>query len=426
MINFKQYIDEIDSVMDQITKLSQKKIEADQARKIINGRHNRREQRRNFGKIQDELDAKKGDLHSIEKVLAEQTVLGVAQMMDDYLQWLADLATPEMIRQMRKTPEVSGIVLQKVKAVLLDRQGEEYHHVHIQYKALREYICRGMAHNVNTRALAYLAVGEEGVEKLKNGKMPSEYSGHHIIPKITKAIIGDEHKEVSLKEFINDIYNIVIIASHDKKSRNAHLFLESVLIWAQKQEEPGSQRTLYLPRPLFPIYPPIRKGYFSIENIRAELERCETGITEQISKDWLQVWGNRILAFSETIQHQSYRVPKRFYEYMEIFKESFEGSVDRKMDLNQALSIASAKVAKEYLSAGWVNGEKLSPEHVAKSPIPVIPDGLSFIQARQSYLSPPHLDILVRIKQNNGRVFKLNGKAEKKGSNHNTERHHDR
>ena len=100
-----------------------------------------------------------------------------------------------------RCPELPGIVLDKVLATCLDRDGPEYAKVNRDYEALRvEYFKALVAHPVG-RALALLAVGPDGVAMMELGRPPAfvrevfhspgtpirgrrdSYNCHHIVPR---------------------------------------------------------------------------------------------------------------------------------------------------------------------------------------------------------------------------------------------------
>src|SRR3984893_8110123 len=98
-------------------------------------------------------------------------------------------------------PELPGVVLDKVYATCLDREGPEYAKVNSDYQALRAHYFKALASHPVGRALAALAVGSTGVELMELGGPPASvaagrtnrgrpvrgrresYNCHHIVPK---------------------------------------------------------------------------------------------------------------------------------------------------------------------------------------------------------------------------------------------------
>src|ERR1700683_1186254 len=70
-------------------------------------------------------------------------------------------------------PELPGIVLDKVYATCLDREGPEYAQVNRDYQALRAHYFKALAAHPVGRALAALAVGSAGVELMELGRPPA-------------------------------------------------------------------------------------------------------------------------------------------------------------------------------------------------------------------------------------------------------------
>src|SRR5580693_4007414 len=63
-----------------------------------------------------------------------------------------------------RCPELPGVVLDKVLATCLDRDGAEYAKVNRDYQTLRAHYFKALAAHPVGRALAALAVGSTGVE----------------------------------------------------------------------------------------------------------------------------------------------------------------------------------------------------------------------------------------------------------------------
>ena len=124
-----------------------------------------------------------------------EMVNAVAEMLQNLEQISPD---PSIIG---RCPELPGVVLDRVLATCLDRDGDEYAKVNRDYEALRvDYYKALVAHPVG-RVLALLAVGPDGVEMMEMGLAPAfvrevrygrgtpsrgrrdSYNCHHIVPK---------------------------------------------------------------------------------------------------------------------------------------------------------------------------------------------------------------------------------------------------
>src|ERR1700675_2044244 len=124
-----------------------------------------------------------------------EMVNAVAEMLRNLEQISVD---PAVIGQ---CPDLPGVVLDKVFASCLDREGPEYAKVTRDYSALRAHYFKALAADPVGRALAALAVGSTGVELMERGRPPAlvaevrsprrgpvrgrreSYNCHHIVPK---------------------------------------------------------------------------------------------------------------------------------------------------------------------------------------------------------------------------------------------------
>src|ERR1700719_1006192 len=91
----------------------------------------------------------------------------VAEMLRNLEQISSD---PSIIGQ---CPELPGVVLDKVYATCLDREGPEYAQVNRDYQALRPYYFKAPPPPPGGRPLAALAVGSTGVELMELGRPPA-------------------------------------------------------------------------------------------------------------------------------------------------------------------------------------------------------------------------------------------------------------
>src|SRR6266576_1212829 len=88
-------------------------------------------------------------------------VNAIAEMLRNLEQIAPD---PSIIGQ---CPDLPGVVLDKVFATCLDREGLEYAKVNRDYQALRAHYFKALAAHPVGRALAALAVGSTGVELME-------------------------------------------------------------------------------------------------------------------------------------------------------------------------------------------------------------------------------------------------------------------
>jgi len=279
-------------------------------------------------------------------------------------------------------PELPGIVLDKVEATVLDRNGPEYARVTREYERLRtEYFQALVAHPVG-RGLALVAVGPEGVEMMECGRPPSSiaevrivpgkatrgrhesYNCHHIVPKSVRS--------VSNTLSVNHPANFVVAKTTRKgrdQSENPHHFWHSLFLHPQTHNAPDQPIPIYVVRPLFPFYPPITQGYKSVEELRKKL--ASVG-----APPLPEVWEKRILEFSKASNHRPYVVPKEFHEitrmFGDLFKTANKDSTVNK-ELRASLAEKAARLAADFLPAGaYLDGKQLPADHKPKRILPVV------------------------------------------------------
>jgi hypothetical protein len=303
-------------------------------------------------------------------------VSAVAEMLRNLEQISTD---PSIIGQ---CPELPGIVLDKVLATCLDRDGPEYARVNRDYQALRAHYFKALAAHPVGRALAALAVGSAGVELMELGRPPAfvaeirsqrgrpargrreSYNCHHVVPKS----IHPESNAVS----INHPTNFVIAKTTRRgldQSDNPHHFWHSLFLHPQTHNAPAEPISVYVVRPLFPFYPPITQGFRTVEELRNKL--AELGAPQLP-----EAWESRILEFSKATKHRPYAVPKEFHEITRMFGDLYNAqhkdpTVNQEM--RASLAEQGARLAADFLPAGaYVNGKKLPPDHKPKKSIPLI------------------------------------------------------
>jgi hypothetical protein len=283
-------------------------------------------------------------------------------------------------------PELPGIVLDRIVGRTLDRASEEYEQTTKAYSRMRGEYLKALATHPVGRTLSLLAVGPGGVQNMELGRSPSttmnitrpvghpvrarrqQYNCHHIIPK-SVAVAGG-------RAAVNHPRNFVIVNTTRRgydQSQNPHHFWHALFLHPQTHRNSDSSSPIYVPRALFPLYPPITHGFRNAEGLRKHLAT--------LGADPLpEIWERRILEFSKATGHQPYAVPKRFHELTQGFGELFKKE-NREPEINQSVRDRLAAKA-ENLAADWlpadacVNGRTLGPQHQPKHRLPVIESGL--------------------------------------------------
>jgi hypothetical protein len=305
-----------------------------------------------------------------------EMVDAVAEMLRNLEQISSD---PSLVGQ---CPELPGVVLDKIFATCLDREGPEYAKVASDYQSLRAHYFKALASDPVGRALAALAVGSTGVELMELGRPPASvaairsprgkpargrresFNCHHIVPKS----IRPESDAVS----INHPTNFVVAKTTRRgldQSENPHHFWHSLFLNAQTHNAPAEPISIYVVRPLFPFYPPITQGFRSVEEIRKKLAALG-------APQLPEVWEKRILEFSKATKHQPYAVPKEFHEITRMFGDLYKAQNKdpaQNERMRSSLAEQGARLAADFLPAGaYVNGKQLPPEHRPKKTIPLI------------------------------------------------------
>ena len=313
---------------------------------------------------------------SQSSVPGPEMVNAVAEMLRN-LEQISD--DPSIVGQ---CPELPGIVLDKVFATCLDREGPEYAQVNRDYQALRAHYFKALAAHPVGRALAALAVGSAGVELMELGRPPAvvaevrssrsrpvrrrreSYNCHHIVPK--------SMRPQSDAVPVNHPTNFVVAKTTRRgldQSENPHHFWHSLFLHPQTHNAPAEPIPIYVVRPIFPFYPPITQGFRSVEELRKKLAALG-------APQLPEVWETRILEFSKATRHQTYAVPKEFHEITRMFGDLYKAQ-NKDPALNQqmrsSLAEQGARLAADFLPAGaYVNGKQLPPDHKPRKSIPMI------------------------------------------------------
>jgi hypothetical protein len=284
-------------------------------------------------------------------------------------------------------PEMPGIVLDRIVGRTLDRASEEYEQTTKAYGKMRGEYLKALALHPVGRSLSLLAVGSDGVRLMELGHSPSSvinatqqanqpvrfkrqhYNCHHIIPK-SVAVAGG-------RAAINHPRNFVIANTTRRgrdQSQNPHHFWHALFLHPQTHRTVDQSNPIYVPRPVFPLYPPITQGFRNAEGLRKHLAALGAAPLPEI-------WERRILEFSKASDHKLYLVPKQFHEITQGFGEFFNKE-NRDPEANQAvrdkLAAKAEKLAAEWLPGdACVNGKTLGPTHQPKHRLPVVESGLT-------------------------------------------------
>jgi hypothetical protein len=297
-----------------------------------------------------------------------------------------------------RCPELPGIVLDRVMVSTLDHNSPEYQQVGNDYEKLRaEYLKALVAHPLG-RALALLAVGPVGVQMMEQGYAPAlmcetvygptrpvrarqeTYNCHHVIPKSLRPENGSTQ--------INHPSNFVLTNTTRRgrdQSQNPHHFWHSLLLHPQTHNAPDHPIPVYVVRPLFPFYPPITRGFRSVEELRKHLAALGAPLLPEI-------WEKRILEFSKVVGHKAYKVPKEFHEITQLFgnlykTESKEPGMNQQ--LRTQLAEKSAELAARFLPPGaYLNGKQLSTDHQPMRILPIIESNLTLETPVQALVAP--------------------------------------
>jgi hypothetical protein len=279
-------------------------------------------------------------------------------------------------------PELPGVVLERVMASALDRAGDEYKQAGADYEKMRaDYLKALTAHPVG-RALALLAVGSSGLQMMEQGYVPASiyettgvparylqasqetYNCHHVIPRSLRPA----DPSIQTNHPSNLVLTNTTRTGRDQ-SRNPHHFWHSLLLHPQTHNAPNEAIPIYAVRPLFPFYPPITRGFRSVEDLRKNLAALGAAPLPEL-------WEKRILEFSKAARHKEYKVPSEYYEITQLFGYLYK-TENKTSGNNEALrsllAEKSANLAARFLPPGaYLNGKRLPAEHRPSHLLPII------------------------------------------------------
>jgi hypothetical protein len=323
---------------------------------------------------------------------SKEMVLKVDRMLKN----LDGLAGPASILQ--GCPEAPGIVLEKSIVTPLDRESKNYKKIVKEYEKIRPQFLAALASHPVGKSLSLLAVGKEGLELMKKGKVPKKnlgtildedgirrnaiafynvkrlrqsrletiqdsYNCHHIIQ---KSVLSKNHPSP------NDPSNLVLVQTFKSNNNqmNPHHFWHAIFLHPQINGNTQTPQPFYAVRPLFPIYPPIQKPIHSVEQLRKELKILDPQATLPLS------WENKIVAFSRLIGEQPYQIDQKYRKAIKLFqkihsKENKEPS--KNLHIRNLAAKEASCFAKDWLPAGAIiNGIKLPSNHKPKFILPII------------------------------------------------------
>lgn len=310
-------------------------------------------------------------------------------------------------RILETPPEAPGIALERVRVKTLDREGKAYRRIVREYNRIRPEFLAALAKNPTTRALALLSVGKEGVEMMERGQVPKRKWGEAvdrdgvlrdrttlfqvraILPRGVRRVAAALEKpadrwnchHVVQKSALpldggnpNDPSNLVVISTFTSGNNreNAHHFLHAAILHPQLHLPPGSVTDAYIPRPLFPFYPPTRKAFASVEEVRQELKRLDPKAELPPS------WQRRLVAFSRAAGKLPYEVPEECRSAVRTYQNIYYQPENRRPEQEQrARNEAAAEgavLARWFLPAGArVEGKALPFDHAPRFRLPILP-----------------------------------------------------
>lgn len=257
-------------------------------------------------------------------------------------------------------PAFSGTLLEPTTVRMIDRDTPEYGAVVQEYRRLGRGFCKDLAAHPTSRALALIAVGQEGVREMEQGRVPPGFNRHHILPKSVAPTGQDQNRP------INDITNLCLVETSQDPEHNPHHLWHALVLHPQTHGAHGQTRQVAAVRPLFPIYPPVKRGYDykTPEDVYAHLESMEPGSSQALRGTG---WADKIVAFKETQNHRDYRTPESFHHLIDGFKRIYQrNGIDRQIrreDLaRKANSLAKSYLGRPYMVPPKDKAEDSGPE----------------------------------------------------------------
>lgn len=312
------------------------------------------------------------------------------------------------VERILATPAVApGIALEKVRVRALDRDGKSYKRIVREYNRTRPEFLAALAQNPTTRALALLAVGKEGLAMMERGLAPKRkweeavdrdgvrrdrttiFSVQAIVPRGVRKVMQEaEHRpdswnchHVVQKSVVrlegekspNDPSNLVLISTFTSGNNreNAHHFLHAAILHPQLHLPPGSVTDVYIPRPLFPFYPPTRRPFADQNEVRQELKKLDS--TAELPPSWQR----RLVAFSRAAGKLPYEVPEEYRPairtYQNIYYRPENRHPEEEYRARTEAASQGAALARQFLPAGArVDGEPLALDHKPKFRLPIL------------------------------------------------------
>lgn len=231
-----------------------------------------------------------------------------------------------------------------------------------------EAIDRDGALRDRTTLFQVQAILPRGVRKTAQEaeRRPDLWNCHHVVQKSVAQLDGRS---------ANDPSNLVVISTFTSGNNreNAHHFLHATILHPQLHLPPGSVTDAYIPRPLFPFYPPTRKAFANVGEVQRELQHLDPKAELPPS------WQRRLVAFSRAAGKLPYEVPSEYRDairsYQNIYYRSENRDPEREQEARKGAAAAGARLARQFLPAGArVDGKTLPIGHAPKISLPILPD----------------------------------------------------
>ncbi len=277
-------------------------------------------------------------------------------------------------------PDLPGAFLEENTARLLDRGGDDYHAITEEFGRQRPKYVKSLVNNPTGYALALLAVGEDGVEQMLDGKLPRHQTGmrkdregnrvpvyerfnvHHIFQKSAESVDG------SLD--VNHPDNLVVINTYksDNNRENAHYYFHALILHPQTVGTAGEELQYFSAKPGFPVYPPCTQPFSTVEEVQDHLHSLDPDA--HLPDDWAK----KIVAFSKVCGNKAFEVPESYRKLTDEFGDMASlRNETSKATARVAVAEEAANFAAAHLPAGaTVRGEVLPDDHIPAFPIPII------------------------------------------------------
>ncbi|QSR84618.1 hypothetical protein [Methylacidimicrobium sp. B4] len=311
-------------------------------------------------------------------------------------------------RILETPPAAPGIALERVRVRTLDHEGKTYRKIVREYNRTRPQFLAALARDPTARALALLAVGKEGVAMMERGQVPKRkweetvdrdgvlrdratlFGVRAVLPQGVRRITQASERRPDMwnchhvvqksalradGESPNDPSNLVVISTFTSGNNreNAHHFLHAAMLHPQLHLPPGSVTDAYIPRPLFPFYPPTRKAFADVDEVRRELRSLDPKAELPPS------WQRRLVTFCRAAGKLPYEVPEEcraaVRSYQDIYYRPENRQPEQEQKARKEAAAEGAGLARQFLPAGArVDGEVLPHDHTPRFRLPILPE----------------------------------------------------